>query len=60
MQLVARLRNVFEVELPVNSVFEKPTLAGTAEQIEILLWAKHTSQEPTGVKTDGEREEFEI
>jgi amino acid adenylation domain-containing protein len=60
MQLVARLRNVFKVQLPVNSVFEKPTLAGTAEQIETLLWAKHTNQQRTGFKTDGDREEFEI
>jgi len=60
MQLVARLRNIFEVELPVNSVFERPTLAGIAEQIETLLWAKHTNQRPTRVKTGSEREEFEI
>ena len=60
MQLVARLRNVFQVELPVNSVFERPTLAGTAEQIETLLWAKHANQQPTKVKTGSEREEFEF
>jgi acyl carrier protein len=60
MQLVARLRNIFEVELPVNSVFERPTPAGIAEQIETLLWAKHTNQRPTRVRTGSEREEFEI
>jgi amino acid adenylation domain-containing protein len=60
MQLVARLRNVFQVQLPVNSVFDKPTVAGTAEQIETLLWARHTNQQPTKVRSDTEREEFEI
>ncbi|MET0647983.1 MAG: amino acid adenylation domain-containing protein [Pyrinomonadaceae bacterium] len=33
-QLVTRLRNVFEVELPLRCVFESPTVAGLAEQVE--------------------------
>jgi acyl carrier protein len=34
LQAAARIRRVFEVELPVRSVFESPTIAGLAQEIE--------------------------
>jgi amino acid adenylation domain-containing protein len=36
-QLVARIRKIFQVDLPLRQVFETPTIAGLAEQIEASL-----------------------
>lgn len=40
MQLVARARDRFAVDLPLKNLFESPTLAGLAEVIEALSWTK--------------------
>jgi amino acid adenylation domain-containing protein len=34
LQMIARIRNIFEIELPVRSVFEKPTIAGLADELQ--------------------------
>jgi len=39
-QLIARLRDAFGVDLPLRSVFESPTVAGLAAEIDRLLLAK--------------------
>ena len=55
LQMTARMRRVMEVEMPVRSVFENPTIAGLAREVEqgralglkarapILQRAQHTS-----------------
>lgn len=37
LRLIARIRNAFEIELPVQVLFESPTLSGMAEHIEEVL-----------------------
>jgi amino acid adenylation domain-containing protein len=34
LQMMARIRNIFETELPVRSVFEKPTIAALADELQ--------------------------
>jgi acyl carrier protein len=37
IQVIARIRNAFDVELPVRSIFERPTISALAEEILDLL-----------------------
>src|SRR5437660_2901198 len=34
LQVIARIRRIFEVELPVRSLFEAPTIAGLADELQ--------------------------
>jgi amino acid adenylation domain-containing protein len=43
-QLVSRIRQVFEIDLPLRNVFEYPTLEELAERVEILLRGGYSLQ----------------
>jgi amino acid adenylation domain-containing protein len=38
-QLLWQIKEAFDVELPMRTLFERPTIAGLAESIETILWA---------------------
>ncbi len=38
-QVLSRLRDVLQIELPLEALFETPTVAGLAEQVATLRWA---------------------
>ncbi len=38
-QLISRVRTTFNLELPLQVVFERPTIAAMAEEIETIRWA---------------------
>jgi acyl carrier protein len=46
-QLMSRVRKVLGVELPLRSLFDSPTVAGLAEQIETVQWA---ARQPIGLE----------
>jgi surfactin family lipopeptide synthetase A len=43
-QIIARLRKVLSVELPLRTFFEAPTIADLGERVEMLLWAAQSIQ----------------
>jgi acyl carrier protein len=45
-QLVSRIRSAFGVEVSLRAVFERPTVAGLAEHLEMLFWATQGTRPP--------------
>ena len=58
-QMMARLRDELQVDLPLATLFESPIIHDFARQIEVAHWATQTP-EATLESEDDEREEFEL
>ena len=56
-QLISRLREAFQVDLPLQSLFEMPTVAGLAERIEVLRWLAQDLEVPSDDIAEDEAEE---
>ena len=50
-RVASRVTATFQVRLPIRTLFEHPTLAGLAAQIDVLLWARDQKEEPTFYST---------
>jgi acyl carrier protein len=52
-QVVSRVREAFHVELPLRALFERPTVAGLAERVEVLRILGRTRGGSRGAGTAG-------
>ncbi len=60
-QVMARIRQTFNVEVPLRDLFESPTVANVAESIEAAQWkVKHSSPARREGEGTEEIEEFDI
>ena len=57
IKALSRIRDTFEVDLPLRNLFERPTIAGLAEVIEQLAWVAKANAPATGAVG---REEFAL
>ncbi|HEC84379.1 MAG TPA: SagB/ThcOx family dehydrogenase, partial [Thioploca sp.] len=59
-QLISKMRETFEVELPLRTLFEKPTIASLAERIELFLKAAQDTQSTQSHPLDDDYVEEEL
>jgi amino acid adenylation domain-containing protein/FkbM family methyltransferase len=57
IKVMSRIRDLFEVDLPLRTLFERPTVVALAEAIDTQVWLA-TAKAPTRGATD--REEIEV
>jgi len=56
-QLISRVRETFKINLPLNTLFESPTVRGIAIAVEALNWALNAEPQ---FAADADIEEFEL
>jgi len=60
IQVIYRLHQAFQVELPLSSLFEEPTVSDLAEHIETVYWTVQDLQPPSMDPPGNDREEIEL
>jgi amino acid adenylation domain-containing protein len=58
-QVISRIRQAFSMEIPLQALFEQPTIAGLSDRINTLLWIAQ-SRQASSTFTINEMEEFEV
>jgi amino acid adenylation domain-containing protein len=58
-QVISRIRQEFAIEIPLQALFEQPTIASLSDRIATLLWVE-ASRQASSTVTATEMEEFEI
>ncbi len=56
IQVISRLRQAFQMELPLQRLFENPTIASLAEHIEALKAAQEMHFDVDGLEEEEEGE----
>ena len=59
-QVISRVRETFQVDLPVGGLFEDPTIAALAKQIDAIRWAAQAPSVSEEIPASEDREEGEI
>lgn len=54
---ITQIRDIFNIEIPLNVLFEKTTIEGLAEYISVSQWAANNANQPETSEDDGPREE---
>jgi len=57
MRMIARIRDTHGVDVQLRNLFERPTIAGLAELVDGLVWARNSAAPPPAA---GEREELAL
>ena len=60
IRLLGRIRESFDVELPMDALFESPTVRGTIESIRTLRWATGVAEGEGDGEHDGPEESIEL
>jgi amino acid adenylation domain-containing protein len=58
-QVISRFRQEFSIEIPLQALFEQPTIASLSDRIATLLWIEASRQANSTVSAT-EMEEFEV
>lgn len=59
VQIISQAREIFNVDLPLSNLFERPTVAFLAEYIEAVRWAAQ-DHEASSTSHEDDREEIEL